>query len=362
MRRLAAATAAALMALALGACGSGDDDGDGGAAAACSGDERFTAEEVQQGAGPDHRVTPVYAVPKCLEEDVKLAFLNPGKNVPFFQSWSEGMRDAAKFYDVELFETDLQLKYEDTLNQFQTVSVREPDAVGTLTTAGPALKARTGAANIPLIPIDIPIEGNEHFHGIPNEKVGAMGGEVLAEAAAEKLAGDWQGRNLVFVQVGDNTCEPCNIRVNSALEAARETLDIPDGNVVKLLRTEGLGDKAQAAMKDALTAHPDDVMLVIGINDGTGVGALQAAKASGRTDDVLVATLGADEQGRDALRNDASGAMVGTVDFNPYAEGWTWVEAAIAVLEGEKFEPYDVHDIVTRDNVDELYPNDKSAG
>lgn len=360
MRRLAGATAVALAAAVLGACGSGDD-GDAASAADCSGDERFTAAEVQQTVEPEHRVTPIYEVPKCLEEKYKLAFLNPGKNVPFFQSWSDGMRDAAKFYGVELFETDLQLKYEDTLNQFQTVSVRQPDAAGMLTTAGPALKARTDSANIPLIPIDIPIEGNEYFHGIPNDKVGAMGGELLAQAAEEKLAGEWDGRNLVFVQVGDNTCEPCNIRVNSALEAARETLDIPDGNVVKLLRTEGLGDKAQTAMKDALTAHPDDVMLVIGINDGTGVGALQAAKAAGRMDDVLVATLGADEQGRDALRNDASGALVGTVDFNPYAEGWTWVEAAIAVLEGEKFGEYDVTDIVTRENVDELYPSDKSA-
>jgi ribose transport system substrate-binding protein len=354
--RLVAAAVPALLALALGACGTGDDGG-GAAAENCEGDARYTAEEVREAAGPTGRVEPVYAVPKCPEKRYKLAFLNPGKNVPFFQAWSEGMRDAAKFYGFELFETDLQLKYEDTVTQYQTVSARQPDAVGTLTTAGPALKARTDQAGIPLIPIDIPIEGNEYYFGIPNEKVGRMGGELLAEQAAEKLEGKWQGRDLKFVQVGDNTCEPCNIRVNSALEAARETLDIPDGNVIKLLRTEGLGDKAQTAMRDALTANPDAAMLVIGINDGTGVGALQAAKASGRTDDVLVATLGADEQARDALRNDTTGAFAGAVDFNPYAEGWTWVEAAVAVLEGEKFEPYDVSDIVTKENVDELFPS-----
>jgi ABC-type sugar transport system substrate-binding protein len=358
MRRLVA-VALGLAALALGACGS-EDDTDQGNAASCSDNERYSAQEVKEAVAPEHRVTPIYAVPKCPKEDYKLAFLNPGKNVPFFQSWSDGMRAAADFYGVELFETDLQLKYEDTLNQYQTVSVREPDAVGTLTTAGPALKARTDAAGVPLIPIDIPIEGNDHFHGIPNEKVGAMGGELLAEEAQGRLEDDWKGRNLLFVQVGDNTCEPCNIRVESALEAARETLDIADSNVVKLLRTEGLGDKAQTQMRDALTAHPDDVMLVIGINDGTGVGALQAAQAAGRTDDALVATLGADDQGRDALRNDRSGAFAGAVDFNPYAEGWTWVEAAIAVLEGEEFEPYEVDDIVTRENVDELYPSDKA--
>src|SRR5688500_9563291 len=87
--------------------------------------DRFTAEEVTAATGTK-AVTPVYAVPKTLKDDYVLAFLNPGQSVPFFHSWSEGMNAAADFYGVELIETDLQLKFEETVNQFETILVRDP--------------------------------------------------------------------------------------------------------------------------------------------------------------------------------------------------------------------------------------------
>ena len=318
--------------------------------------DRYTPEEVSAATG-SKAVTPIYAVPKDLQEEYVLAFINPGQNIPFFHSWSEGMNAAADFYGVDFIETDLQLKYEETVNQFETLLVRDPDVLGTLTTAGPALKARADAAGIPIIPIDIPIEGNPYFLGIPNEKAGRMGGELVAAAAQERLAGDWQGRNLVYIGLGETTCEPCETRVQEGLAAVRETLDIPDQNVV-MLSTGGQTEPTLTAMTDTLTAHPNDVMIIVAMNDEAAAGAIQAVRAAGRTEDVLMVSLGADRLGRDIMRADADGAIVALVDFNPWAQGWNWVEAAIAVAEGEEFAPYDISRIVTRENIDELFPDD----
>jgi ABC-type sugar transport system substrate-binding protein len=323
------------------------------------GGDRFTPEEVAAATGT-HSVVPIYAVPKQLKKKYLLAFLNPGKSVPFFQDWSDAMRAAAAFYGVDFIETDLQLKYEDTVTQYETISVRNPDVVGTLTTAGPALKAQTDAAGIPLIPIDIPIEGNPYFLGIPNEKAGQLGGQLVAAAAQEKLAAEWQGRNLVYVGLGESTCEPCTIRVEEGLKAARETLSIPDDNVV-MLDTQGQVDPALTVVTDTLTARPNDVMIMVALNDECGVGALQAVKAANRQKDVLIVTLGADRLGRDNLRADTDNVLVSMVDFNPWAEGWNWVEAAIAIAEGETYQPYDITRIITRENVDQYFPDDKTT-
>jgi ABC-type sugar transport system substrate-binding protein len=185
-----------------------------------------------------------------------------------------------------------------------------------------------------------------------------MGGELAAQAALPRLESDWQGRNLIYVGLGESTCEPCDIRVREGLAAAREIIDIPDENVV-LLDTGGLTDQALTVMTDTLTAHPNDVMILVGLNDESSVGALQAIKAQNRTQDAILVSLGADRLGRDAMRNDSDGVLVAMVDFNPWAEGWTWVEAAIAVAEGETFAPYDISRVITRENIDELFPDDE---
>ena len=95
---------------------------------------------------------------------------------------------------------------------------------------------------------------------------------------------------------------------------------------------------------------------MLGLNDEAGVGALQAVKAAGRAQDTLMVSLGADELGRDTMRNDKDGVYVAMVDFNPWAEGWCWVEAAIAIAEGEKFSAYLTSRIVTPENIDQLFP------
>ncbi|HEY6570651.1 MAG TPA: sugar ABC transporter substrate-binding protein [Candidatus Limnocylindrales bacterium] len=323
--------------------------------AAASGD-RHTPEEVDAATG-EHHVSSIYAVPKTLKEKYLLAFLNPGRSVPFFVDWSDGMNAAADYYGVDLIETDLDLKFENTVSSYESISGQDPDVLGTLTTAGVALKAQADKVGLPIIPIDIAIEGNPYYLGVPNEKSGQFAGDYIAKAAAAKLAGDWAGRNVVYIGLGSTNPE-VQKRTLGALEEIRKTIPIDDANVVHLL-CDGQAEPCNTATVDALTAHPNDVFLIVGMNDEAGVGGLQAVKAQGRAKDALMVTLGADKAGRDILRSDSDGVMIGAVDYNPWAEGWSWVEAALAVAEGEgdQFKEYDVNRVITRDNVDEIYPD-----
>ena len=315
--------------------------------------ERFTAAEVTAATG-GHQVVPIYEVPKTLKERYKMAFLNPGKTVPFFVDWSDGMKAASTFYGVDFIETDLNLKFEDTVSSYETIAVQEPDVLGTLTTAGVALKAQTDKVGLPIIPIDIAIPGNPYFLGIPNDKAGQFAGAFIAKAAAAKIAGDWAGRTVTYIGLGSDNAD-VQKRVTSALDEIRKTVTIEDANVVYLL-CNGQADPCQTATTDTLTARPNDVILIVAMNDEAGVGALQAVKSQNRTADVIMVTQGADKAGLDMIRGDTTGVMLGAVDYNPWAEGWSWIEAAIAVAEGEEFRPYDVNRVITPDNIDEAYP------
>ncbi|HLV99673.1 MAG TPA: substrate-binding domain-containing protein [Ktedonobacterales bacterium] len=338
---------ALLLTLALSACGSTDTQ------AVNNGTGTFTPQEVDQATGVYH-VVPVYAVPKHLPKKYKLAFINPDLSVPSFQAWSQGMQAAAKFYGVTLIQTDVQHHFENEDSAFQTLAVQNPDVVG----AHPgdaALLAAAQADGIPLITMDNQVPG-ALFFGIPDNGFGSLGGQALATAAQQKLQSDWKGRNLVFVGLDADPCDACNARVKAGLAAVRQSLSVSDANA---LDVNGYGptDHPQATMTDVLTAHPNDVFIVLPINDEYGVGALQALQSANRLKDGLVVTLGCDAAGQQALRNaDYNGSDIGCVDANPWAEGWNWVEAAIATALGHNYQAYNVHRVITSAQINQIYP------
>jgi len=90
------------------------------------------------------------------------------------------------------------------------------------------------------------------------------------------------------------------------------------------------------------------------------IGAVNAAKAAGRGGDVLAITNGGDEAARAAVRDPSNaGILVGSIDYQPYAEGWNFIEAAIATAMGQQFNTFSVDRVLTAQNVDSFYPNDK---
>lgn len=316
----------------------------------------FSLEEVQAGASPNQVGSQCFQVPKNLEEDITLAFINPGQTVPFFQAWSVGYNQAAEFYGVGIHEVDIDFVWEDALSAYEQLSVFQPQVVGTLVPDGSALLARATEDDVAVVPVDIPIEGNDFFVGVPNAQSGKLGGTALVEAVQDELDG-WSDRNIIILGLQQDTTEVTVERVTGGLDAASAA--IPGATVDTLdMGTLASTDDGLTGMTDYLTAHPDDVILVIAMNDDTSLGALQAVRAANRTDDVRIMTLGGDSLARQALAAAADEVFVGAVDYNPIAEGWCWVESSIAVVLGEESDPYEVTQVLTPENVGDLYPND----
>jgi ABC-type sugar transport system substrate-binding protein len=102
-------------------------------------------------------------------------------------------------------------------------------------------------------------------------------------------------------------------------------------------------------------------MLVVSYGDEAVIGSINAAKAANRGGDILAVSNGGDTAARLALRDHSDdGILVAAVDFQPYAEGWNWVEAAIATAMGKRFGTFTVQRVLTSADVNQYYPNDKT--
>jgi len=318
----------------------------------------YTAAEVAKGSGA-YKVAPLFAVPKTLPKKYSFAFLNNGKSNAFFATWSQGMRDAAKFYGVDFEEADLNFKYEDELSAYQQLAVKQPVVVGANVMNDAVYNAiqKDGAK---IVMIDGTFKDVPHY-GVPDAQVGQLAIQTLAAPAKAKLAGDWKGKKLDVVGMSAPNCAPCDARVKAAFAEAESTLGVPAANTTMLTpQGQDPTSASQSTFNDFLTAHPNDVVLVMSYGDEPVIGAVNAAKAAGRGGDVLAVTNGGDEAARAAVRDTSNkGILVGSIDYQPYAEGWNWIEAAIATAMGKPFGEFKVDRVLTPDNIDSFYPNDK---
>lgn len=346
---------AALASLALTvACGGSPAPATSSKPCSSTSSDRWSAQTVKSKTAP-YNVTPIYDVPKNLT-NCTIGFINPGKSIPFFETWSVAMHDASAFYGVTFAEDDVKLKYENEATSFQTMNVKNLAAVGAHP-GTPALLAATQAANVPLITIDATVAGNPYSIGVPNDQVGTTSGSKIAAAAKDKLSGAWSGKTVVFIGLSAGGCAACDTRVQSGLAAIKSVLTIADSNVVVSEKAGGDPTVSEKVVTDVLTSHPNSVFTIVGLNDETVVGALHALDAAHRLGDALTVSLGADKVGRDALRNPTyTNTLLGAVDFNPYAEAWDLIAAEIALARGESFKPYTISAFLTAATVNIAYP------
>lgn len=353
-RRIAMGLTAALAVLVAAGCTSGEasaPSGDGGTVS----DERYTQEDVTEATGV-HDVTSVFEVPKELPDDLNLAYINPSLATPFFKSMSDGYKAAAEFYGIDIHEADLgNFNFAEAINKYEALTVFEPEVVGILTPSGAGLVEVAHGDGVLVVPNGIPIEGADAFIGTPEAETGQLAGTTLAEAVQPLLEDEWKDRELVFLGLGQAAIPTTMERVEGGRDGFIESGIAPASEEFPDLGKSATLADGQRVMADFLTAHPDEVIAVVAMNDQAGVGALQAIQAAGREDDVRIVTIGADEVGRGAFKTD-DGVIVGEVDLNPWGAGWRWVEAAIATYLEEEFVVPAPDRVITRDNVEEFFP------
>jgi ABC-type sugar transport system substrate-binding protein len=148
----------------------------------------------------------------------------------------------------------------------------------------PVLAAKFAAAKIPVVTYDIAQKGF-YFVGIDNLAAGIAGGEGLGAIAKAKWNCDV---DLVLSSEGAGAGIVNTWRTGGMRTGLQKVC--PDIAPEKYVSFEGSGQAVVAlpAARDVLAAHPDaKKILVVGLNDGGVLGALQAAEQLGRADDII---------------------------------------------------------------------------
>jgi ribose transport system substrate-binding protein len=103
-------------------------------------------------------------------------------------------------------------------------------------------------------------------------------------------------------------------------------------------------------------------LAVLSFNDDAAIGALSAARQLGREADVVIVGQGADRLVRKELRQPDS-HIVGSTAYWPERYGEKVIDVALKILRGEPVPPavYNRHVFITRDNLDEYYPDGKDS-
>lgn len=211
-------------------------------------------------------------------------------------------------------------------------------------------------AGIPVIAIDIPHPGATFF-GADNAYSGNLAGKTLAQYAKD----NWGGEFDCLLQVDQLASgELPRLRVLEAVSGMKEVLgDFSDDKVINI---DGGVDaqSAQRAVSDFLSAHPDwHRILMVTLSGTTAVGAVAAIETSGRGEDCIL--VGATESYffNHVKTNPEEDFWYGCVVFNLMRYG-QWIAPALRNILDTDEQPENIyvdHQIVSRANIDQLFPD-----
>jgi ribose transport system substrate-binding protein len=181
---------------------------------------------------------------------------------------------------------------------------------------------QANAAGIKVMTVDSSAAGGtiDTYIGTDNVEGGTLAGEWLAQAMGGqgKLA-------IIEGDAGDSTN-------NDRLQGFHSVIDKTSIQVVSTLPAGWARDKGLSVMTDILTANPD-LNAVFALNDEMALGAVQAIKAAGKTNQIIVVGYNG---ALEAIKAAYTGDMSADVVQYPEAMGKLFVDWAVRDMNGQK--------------------------
>jgi len=208
-------------------------------------------------------------------------------------------------------------------------------------------------AGVPAISVDAPVAGCVYFGG-NNYQAGRLAGQMLARFAREH----WKGRfDKVVLLESSLASTNVQARLGGVLVGLKETLKgVEEPHIVHL------GTRAdQVTSREAMSAflaktRPGSKLLVAGFNDRAAVGAVLAARAAGREEDVAVVGQNATLEAREEIRRPDS-RLIASIAYFPERYGEKLIRLALAMISRERVPPavYVDHMVLDHNNIDRIY-------
>lgn len=275
----------------------------------------------------------------ALAESESLGVLLKNIRNPFWAAAEEGAKDAAAELDgVEVYvlasESDAQV--EPQLNICNTMLERDTDAliVAAVNPTGllPCLAEATNRG-MPVVDIDANLvqevaeeAGAEVAFSVGSDNVeaGALGAEYIAERLQEG--------KVLLLEGAPGALTAIDRRDGFAEHLPKVA---PNLEIVASLTANWERGRAANVTTDVLTRHPD-LAAIFASNDQMALGAVEAARAVGRDDLLIVGVDG----NADAVEAIKEGRLTASVAQLPYLMGYDGVKKTKALLDGETVEPW----------------------
>jgi ribose transport system substrate-binding protein len=150
------------------------------------------------------------------------------------------------------------------------------------------------------------------------------------------------------------------MRLTGMLVGMKEVYPQLDHCRVTYLDGDGTLGESFEVMRKHLRTSRARKMLIGAINDPSALGALRAMQEVGRTETCAVMGQNASPEGRAELRQRGT-RLIGSVAYFPEKYGAEIVAVALDILHRRPVPPavFVKHQLVTPENVDHIYPNDR---
>ena len=295
------------------------------------------------------------AVPS-MAADISMAFIVKDMNNPYYARMGAGAVRAAEELGIELSYVAAEFNgdIEGQIGVVEAELVKGHDAIVLVPMNGTALIPKVMEANslgIPVITADTKVDDGpakvETFVGL-DERSSFAG---MAEWVVNQLGGEGQVAILEGFR-GSSTAELRLLGMMDVFDAN------PGIEVVASIAADWDQEKGLKASEDILQSNPE-VDAIIGSNDLMALGAVQAVKGAGKTDDIIVV---GDDAIPSALASLRAGDLNATIDGNTDLVGYEAVMAAYRhVTEGEELDDWIVVEssIMTAEDVTDEYLADR---
>lgn len=246
----------------------------------------------------------------------------------YYVTLSSGVKDAAEAAGYKYVNHDQQSD-QNTMIQGCTDLLNQGIACLVLTPCKPeATKAIYDLAtekNIPVILADIQTDIAGYLACLKTDNY--HGGEIAAEFALEKLAGNEGSKKFACI-----TVDPSNTNIVRSTGAI-DVMTAAGWTLCAELAGMSEPDVAYSCMQDILTANPD-VRVVFASNDPMAIAASQAISDAGLVPGKDVYIVGYDAQ-TNVMEPINNGEILGTVAQDPYGMGANSVATFLKWLAGE---------------------------
>lgn len=263
------------------------------------------------------------------DDKVKVGLSISTLNNPFFVTLKEGAEKKAKEEGIDITTVDAQNDPAKQVSDVEDLIQKGIDVLLINPTDSAAITAAIESANsagIPVITVDRSAEGGEVVAHIASDN--AAGGKMAGEFLAEKLGASRKVIELEGIP-GSSAARERGKGFNEAIAAA-SGIEVVAKQPANFDRSQGL-----SVMENLLQSNKD-IQAVFAHNDEMALGAVEALKAAG-LENVIVVGFDATD---DAVKAVEDGRMAATVAQKPEMIGQQAIETAIEVKNGNKVEEF----------------------